>query len=183
MISGLFDLGYPIHDCESPTPLYNDNDACVKWCHNVTTKGNCHIKNKENSKQEWVADGTISVSHISGKYNISDIFTKEMQDSSNFRRLQDSFMCPSSNYLKGISPQVPNSSQSSHSPFPVLAHSTSTVPIARPGMLEVLTAYPNLRLSSALSCISYAGRHILSKLAPPSYLQALMNDPMGCVLT
>jgi len=50
-------------------------------------------------------------------------------------------------------------------------------------MLDVLAAYPSLRLSSALSCISYAGRHILSKLAPPSYLQALMSDPMGRVLT
>jgi len=49
MISGLSDLGYPIHDCEFPTHLYNDNDACVKWCHNMTTKGNHHIKNKENS--------------------------------------------------------------------------------------------------------------------------------------
>ena len=76
----------------------------------MTTKGNRHIKNKENSTQEWVADGTISVSHISGKYNISDIFTKEMSDSTNFRHLQDSFMCRSSNYLKGISPQLPNTS-------------------------------------------------------------------------
>jgi hypothetical protein len=46
MISGLSDLGYPIHDCESPTPLYNNNDACVKWCHNMTTKGSRHIENK-----------------------------------------------------------------------------------------------------------------------------------------
>ena len=183
MIAGLSDLGYPIHDCESPTPLYNDNDACVNWYHNMTTKGNRHIENKENSTREWVADGTISVSHISGKYNIADIFTKEMRDSANFRRLRDSFMCRSSDYLKGISPQVPNSSQSSSSPFPVLAHSTSAVPTSRPGMLDVLAAYPSLRLSSALSCISYAGRHILSKLAPPSYLQALMSDPMGGVLT
>jgi hypothetical protein len=87
MISGLSDLGYPIHGCESPTPLYNDNDACVKWCHNMTTKGNHHIENKEDSTQEWVANGTISVSHISGKYNISGIFTKEMRDSAYFRRL------------------------------------------------------------------------------------------------
>ena len=49
MIAGLSDLGYPIHDCESPTPLYNDNDACVNWYHNMTTKGNRHIENKENS--------------------------------------------------------------------------------------------------------------------------------------
>jgi hypothetical protein len=181
MISGLSDLGYPIHDCGFPTPLYNNNDACVKWCHTMTTKGNCHIKNKENSAQEWVTDGTILVSHISEKYNISDIFTKEMLDSTNFRRLRDSFMCRSSNYLKGIPLQVPNFLHSSHSPIPVLAHSTSTVPIACLGMLEVLATYPSLRLSSALSCISYADRHILSKLAPPSNLQALMSNPMGCV--
>jgi hypothetical protein len=70
MIFVLSDLGYSIHDCESPTPLYNHNDACVKWYHNMTTKGNRHIENKENSTREWVVDGTISVSHISGKYNI-----------------------------------------------------------------------------------------------------------------
>ncbi len=101
MISSLSDLGYPIDDCESSTPLYNDNDACVKWCHNMTTKGNRHIKNKENSIRQWVADGTISVSHVSGKCNVSNIFTKEMRDSANFRRLYNPFMCCSSNYLKG----------------------------------------------------------------------------------
>ncbi len=40
MISSLSNLGYPIHDANSPTPLYNNNNACVKWCHNMTTKGN-----------------------------------------------------------------------------------------------------------------------------------------------
>ena len=180
MISSLSDLGYPITDCQSPTPLYNDNDACVKWCHNMTTKGNRHIENKENSTREWVADGTISVSHVSGKCNVSDIFTKEMRDGANFRRLRDSFMCRSSDYLRGILPNVPTTSDP---PLPVIAQSTTAVPASRPGMLEVLAAYPALRLSSALSCISYAGRHILSKLAPPSYLQALMSDPMGGMLT
>ena len=52
MISSLADLGYPISDCESSTPLYNNNDACVKWCHNMTTKGNRHIEHRENSKHE-----------------------------------------------------------------------------------------------------------------------------------
>ena len=178
MILSLSDLGYPISDCESPTRLYNDNDACVKWCHNMTTKGNRHIENRENSTREWVADGTISVSHVSGKFNVADIFTKEMRDSANFRRLRDSFMCRSSDYVKGILPNVPNSLEA-----PVIAQSASNIPTSRPGMLDVLAAYPNLRISSALSCISYAGRHILSKLAPPSYLQALLSDPMGGVLT
>ena len=179
MISSLSDLRYPIHDCESPTPLYNNNDACVKWYHNMNTKGNRHIENKENSTREWVADSTISVSHISGKYNISDIFTKEMRDGANFRRLRDSFMCLSCDYLRGILPNVPTTSDP---PLPVIAQSTTAVPASRPGMLEVLAAYPALRLSSALSCISYAGHHLLSKLAPPSYLQALMSNPMGGVL-
>ena len=176
MISSLSDLGYPISDCKSSTPLFNDNDACVKWCHNMTTKGNRHIENKENSTREWVADGTISISHVSGKSNVSDIFTKEMRDGANFRRLRDSFMCRSSDYIKGILPGVPNPSDPPLS-LPVLAQSTTTIPASAPGMLDVLVAYPGLRLSSALSCISYAGRQILSKLAPPSYLQALMRGP------
>jgi hypothetical protein len=102
MISSLSDLGYPIHDTESPTPLYNYNDACIKWCHNMTTKGNHHIKNCKNSTWEWVPEGTISVTHVSGKCNVSDIFTKEMRDSTNFCRLRDAFMCRSSDYLKGV---------------------------------------------------------------------------------
>ncbi len=180
MISSLSDLGYPIDDCESSTPLYNDNNACVKWCHNMTTKGNRHIKNKENSIREWVADGTISVSHVSGKCNVFDISTKEMCNSANFCGLRDSFMCCSSDYLKGVLPKASNASQPS---IQALAQSTTTVPSAHPGILEVLAAYPRLCVSSTLSCISYAGRHILSKLAPSSYLQALMSDPMGGVLT
>jgi hypothetical protein len=148
----------------------------------MTTKGNRHIENRENSTREWVADGTISVSHISGKCNIADILTKEMRESANFRRLRNAFMCRASDYLKGILPNVPNAAQSP-TPTPILAQSSAKVPISPPGMLDVLATYPGLQISSALSCISYAGRHILSKLAPPSYLQALMSDPMGGVRT
>ena len=103
MISSLADLCYPIEDTTSPpSPLYNDNDACAKWCHNMTTKGNRHIKNRKNSTCEWVADGTITVTHIAGKCNVSEIFTKEMRDGANFHRLRGSCMCRASNYLKSI---------------------------------------------------------------------------------
>jgi hypothetical protein len=78
MIEHLSSLGYPITDATRPTILYNDNDACVKWRHNMTTKGNRHIENRENATREWVVDGTIAVEHVSGKSNIADIFTKEM---------------------------------------------------------------------------------------------------------
>ncbi len=90
-----------------------------------------------------MADGTISIFHVSGKSNVSDIFTKEMRDGANFRRLRDSFMCRSSDYLKGILPGVPNPSDA---PLPVLAQSTATVPAPRPGMLDVLVTYPGPRL-------------------------------------
>ncbi len=93
MISSLSDLGYPSDDTTLPTLLYNNSNACVKWCHNMTTKGNRHIENRENSTREWVADGTITVTHVASKCNVSDIFTKEMQDGANFRQLRNSFMC------------------------------------------------------------------------------------------
>ena len=86
LILHLQSLGYHINDTDLATPLYNDNKACVKWCHNLTTKGNRHIKHKVTTTREWVANGTIAVSHVSGKCNPSDIFTKEMRDGANFCR-------------------------------------------------------------------------------------------------
>jgi hypothetical protein len=79
----LSSLGYPINDVTNPTILYNDNDACVKWCHNMTTTGNHHIENPKNATREWVTNDTIAVQYISGKSNIANIFTKE----SNFWQL------------------------------------------------------------------------------------------------
>jgi hypothetical protein len=144
----------------------------------MTTKGNQHIENWENATCECVADGTISATHVSGKCNVSDIFTKEMQDSANFRRLQDLFMCCSSNFLKRVHHIAPDTTP--HTP-PVLAQSTQHVTSDRPGMLDVLVAYPRMRIPSTLSCISATSHHILSHLAPSSYLQAFMSNPMGGV--
>jgi hypothetical protein len=141
MISSLSKLGYPIHDANSPTPLYNNNNVCVKWCHNMTTKGNQHIENRENVTREWVADGTISVTHISGKCNILDISTKEMQDSANFCHHCILFMCQSSNYLKCVHHIA---SDTTPLPSPVLAQSTQHVTADHPGTLDVLVAYPSL---------------------------------------
>jgi hypothetical protein len=76
MILSLSSLGYPISNADSATPLYNDNDACVKWCHNMTTKGNRHIKNWENSVREWVANGTLSLFHMSAAKPILQTFSR-----------------------------------------------------------------------------------------------------------
>jgi hypothetical protein len=122
-------------------------------------------------------DGTISVMHVSSKCNVSDIFTKKMQDSANFCCLQDLFMCRSRDFLKCIHHIAPDTTPL---PVPVLAQSTQHLISDCPA---VLVAYPSLHIPSALSCISAAGHHILSCLAPSSYLQALMSDPVGGVLT
>ncbi len=71
----------------TPTVLYNDNDACVKWSYNLTLKSARHIELRENSVCEWVQDKTLQVEHMSEKINPADIFTKEMCDGVHFHRL------------------------------------------------------------------------------------------------
>ncbi len=77
--------GLPLPNATSSTVLYNDNDACVKWSYNMTSKAARHIKLQENSVCEWVQDKSIKVVHVAGKTNPADIFTKEMRDGTHFR--------------------------------------------------------------------------------------------------
>ena len=160
MILHLQSLGYPIDDTDLATPIYNDNDACVKWCHNLTTKGNRHIEHRENATREWVADGSLAISHVSGKCNPSDIFTKEMRDGANFRRLRDSFMSRASDFLKNIFVSLGPSSKLG----PAYAAQTACyVSSTRPSTLDVLLSHPLSRTRDTLSCLSSAGRYILSR--------------------
>ena len=64
LILHLKSLGYPINDADMATPLYNANNACVKWCHNLTTQGYPHIEHRENVTWEWV-ETVASLSHTS----------------------------------------------------------------------------------------------------------------------
>jgi hypothetical protein len=84
MIIHLASLSYPINNATMVTPLYNNNEACIKWCHNLTTKGNRHIEHCKNVTRKWVAAGSITVTHVSRKCNPSDIFTKEMRNGAHF---------------------------------------------------------------------------------------------------
>jgi hypothetical protein len=176
MISHLSSLGYPIDNATHPIILYNNNNACIKWCHNMTTKGNRHIENHKNSTRKWVADGTIAVKHVSGKCITADLFMKERQDGANFRRLCDVFMCRSSDFLQSAH-NIAHSPPSSD--FLVLAKSIGYVGPLNPGILDVLISFPSPSLPSMLSSISSTGHHILSRLAPSSCMQALLSNPMG----
>jgi hypothetical protein len=77
--------GLPLPNATSPTVLYNDNNTCVKWSYNMTSKAACYNELRKNSVREWVQDKLIKVVHVAGKTNLADIFTKEMRDGTHFR--------------------------------------------------------------------------------------------------
>jgi hypothetical protein len=160
MISHLANCGFPINDTSLATLIYNDNNACIKWCHNLTSKGNHHIELRENVTREWVDNGSITVSHVSGKSNPADLFTKEMQDGAHFRRLQDSFMRQSLDFLKGIHTLTLPLPEITH-----IAQSVHYVPPPAPELLDILLGHQPFCTPEALSCLSNAGRHILSRVS------------------
>ena len=71
------------------TPIYNDNNACVLWSHNCTSKGLRHIQIRENAVREAVQSKTISLTHIAGDINVSDILTKEDKDTQHYLTLRN----------------------------------------------------------------------------------------------
>ena len=91
--------GYDISDMVAPSPLYNDNAACIQWAHYMTSKKIWHIELHENAVREWVHVGILTVLHVKGRVDPADIFTKEMQDGAHFWQLKDSFMCQLSDFL------------------------------------------------------------------------------------
>jgi hypothetical protein len=78
--------------CPNETTIYNDNSACVLWSSNMTTKGLRHVQIRENAIRESIQNNTISVQHIAGSINLSDLFTKEDRDITHFISLRDIIM-------------------------------------------------------------------------------------------
>ena len=104
-----------------PTPVYNDNAACVCWSKNTTTKGLRHIQIRENAIRESVLNQFIDVRHCEGKRNLSDMFTKEDRDAAHFIEIRDYIMCDS----------IPTEISDFHSP--------STLPLSSSGGCQVGT--------------------------------------------
>ncbi len=147
--------GYPITNTESATPVFNDINACVQWCHNMMTKGNQHIEHRENVTREWVEAGSISVSHVSRKCNPADIFTKDMRDAANFCHIHEAFMSRGSDFLKGIYACL---SELVVTPPLHVAHTAHYVQPDWPGILEVILSHSAFRTSVAILCLSNAGQ-------------------------
>ena len=55
----------------------------------MTTKGLRHIQIRENAVRESCINGFIEVKHISGKVNLSDMFTKEDKYVNHFIMIRD----------------------------------------------------------------------------------------------
>ena len=90
LINILKDLQLYDRFISGPVPVYNDNAAAVQWSYNMTTKGLRYIQIRENAVRENIQAGTVSVKHITGKTNPSDIFTKEDRDVAHYIQCRDS---------------------------------------------------------------------------------------------
>jgi hypothetical protein len=75
-----------------PTPVYNDNMACVCWSKTTTTKGLRYIQIRENAIRDAINSEFATVNHIEGKINLADLFTKEDRDTAHFISIRDLIM-------------------------------------------------------------------------------------------
>ena len=90
----IFGLGLSKQLLPDKTIVYNDNNACICWSHNMTTKGLRHIQVRENGVCEMIQRGIIDVQHIDGKLNLADLFTKEDKSPEHFISLRDVLVQP-----------------------------------------------------------------------------------------
>jgi hypothetical protein len=155
--------GYDISDMVAPSPLYNDNAACIQWANNMTSKKIRHMELQENAVREWVHDGILNIPHIKGRINPADIFTKEMRDGAHFRQLRDSFMCRLSDFLHQLLLVVHHSHLKSRlAPHLVVPSAvSSTTFLTQNSYFAVLCSFPLCWTFSAISHLSSAGRHLL----------------------
>ena len=156
------EAGYVIPDSEAPTVLYNDNEACVKWSYNMTSKAARHIELRDNSVREWVQDKTLAVKHVAGKVNPADIFTKEMRDGAHFRRLRDSFMSRLSTFLSDSILVVHHSLQQTPNK---VAPAAARVQVCggSSGYFSALNSSSFFRTFVNISHLCSAGRHLIRR--------------------
>jgi hypothetical protein len=129
----------------------------------MTSKAARHIELRENSVCKWVQDKTLSVKHVAGKTNPTNIFTKEMRDGAHFRRLQDSFMSWLSDFVSDSLLESHHVCQRSSN---LVAHSAAWVSLASgaSSYFSALTANTFCRLASSVSHLCSAGRQLIRTL-------------------
>jgi hypothetical protein len=58
----------------------------------MTSKGLRHLQIRKNAVRESVQNSFVTISHVSGKINLADIFTKKDKDTSHFLTVRDVLM-------------------------------------------------------------------------------------------
>ena len=82
-------------ETSKPTPLYNDNRGAVDWSSGCNiSKRLRHFNIREIAVRDDVEAGEISITHLPGKYNIADIFTKEISCDKLFQSLAYQLISP-----------------------------------------------------------------------------------------
>jgi hypothetical protein len=82
----LVELG--LLDISLPTTIYNDNRGAVDWSNSSSTKGMRHVNIRENAVREAKEFNEVSILHIAGASNPSDLFSKEFKSDAIFRTLR-----------------------------------------------------------------------------------------------
>ncbi len=169
--SSVSENDHTINNISSPTILYNDNNACIKWLHNMTSKATHHIELCKKKIYEWVQANTLNVVHIAGKVNPVDIFTEEMKDSAHFvRQLRESSMICLSDFVNDSCLELHHSCLRQHlalgsNSFCRTLSNVSHLFSPSQHILEALMA--KSILFSLESCLSYETLSFLSCLSLP----------------
>jgi hypothetical protein len=78
-----------MHNTNTPTPVFNDNQGCIDWSKSTSIKNLRHFNMRENAVYEAVQHREIDLKHHPGVRNPADLFTKEHKDKSHFTALRE----------------------------------------------------------------------------------------------
>ena len=98
----LREIGLP---CSGPTPIFEDNQACVVMINNhMVTGRNHHFCIKMVWLRQQVAARSLRFQFVASKFNVADIFTKVLPDSA-FCRLRELLLSPPATNSKNAVPR------------------------------------------------------------------------------
>jgi hypothetical protein len=73
-----------------PTAVYNDKQGAVNWVNTTSTKNMCQINIQENIiRQAILLTKAVTINHVAGLANPSEIFTKEFKSAATFQAVWD----------------------------------------------------------------------------------------------
>jgi hypothetical protein len=78
-----------MHDTNTPTAVFNDNQGCIDWSKSTYIKNLCHFNIRENTVRKAVQHREIDLKHHHGVRNPADLFTNEHKNRYHFTALRE----------------------------------------------------------------------------------------------